>query len=256
MRRQQTLISVLGLVLITTFAADATGQRRKRSSWRDRTALKHVLFKSNQPLKSEHVDAAVYSIYLPKSYTEKASAKKRYPVVYFLHGMFEDHNRFNTRGGAKVLDDALGKKLLPEVIFVCAYDGNRRSFYVNKGEHEVEDMIVNELVPHVDKKYRTIAERGQRAILGVSMGGFGAMKIAFKHTDVFGILATHSAAILPEKSDDIEKMFPPVPLAAPGDDDLREPGRPEALEGEQPVDPREGPRDGQAQVAADLLRLR
>jgi enterochelin esterase-like enzyme len=210
MPQAKILTSSLTLLLIVSCCADACGQngRRNRSSWRDRASLKHIVFKADQPLESKAVADAIYSIYLPKTYDAKANAAKRYPVIYFLHGMFEDHNRFGTRGGAKVLDQAIGKKTLPEVIFVCAYDGNRRSFYVDNGRSKVETMIVKDLVPFIDKKFRTLADRDHRVLMGVSMGGFGAMKIAFKNPDVFGVLATHSAAILPAASKDIPKMFP------------------------------------------------
>lgn len=208
--RSFLFLTLFGAVLASS-VDDASAQRRRggdrRGDWRKQVALKNLVYKPDQKLKSEHVDHAEFSVYLPKGYDDKASAKTRYPVIYFLHGMFEDDNRFGFRGGSKVLDDALGKKTLPDVIFVCP-NGQRRSFYVDNGEQRVESMIVKELVPHVDKTFRTLAARDQRVLMGVSMGGFGAMKIAFKHPSLFGILATHSAAILPARSKDIKAMFP------------------------------------------------
>jgi enterochelin esterase family protein len=208
MLTSKILTSSLVLLATGLCCADVDGQRRRRTSWRDRSSLKHILFVSDQKFDSEALANAKYSIFVPKSYDAKENAQKRYPVVYFLHGMLEDQNRFGSRGGSKVLDDAIAKKVLPEVIFVCAYDGNRRSFYVNSRNRLVETMIVRDLVPFIDKKYRTQADRAHRVLMGVSMGGFGAMKIAFKNPKVFGIVATHSAAIMPEKSEDLDEMFP------------------------------------------------
>lgn len=209
MLTSKILTSSLVLLAIGLCCADVDGQTtRRRKSWRDRSALKQILFMSDRPLESEALANARYSLYLPKSYHAKENAEKRYPVIYFLHGMLEDQNRFNSRGGAKVLDEAIAKKVLPEVIFVCAYDGSRFSFYVDRDKKLVETMIVRDLVPFIDKKYRTLADRDHRVMMGVSMGGFGAMKIAFKNPKVFGIVATHSAAIMPENSDEIDEMFP------------------------------------------------
>jgi S-formylglutathione hydrolase FrmB len=211
MQQSQIQSSILLLALtalsagISCIPVDA---QRRRSSWRDRTALKNIVFKSDQEFATKAARRGVYSIYLPKDYDDEKNAQKRYPVIYFLHGLNEDHNRFNTRGGAGVLDKVIGEKGIPQLIFVCVYDGSRRSFYMDSRRAKVETMIVKDLITHVDKKYRTIADRSSRALMGVSMGGFGALKIAFKNTAMFGSVATHSAAILPVKYDDLDEMFP------------------------------------------------
>lgn len=201
------LLLVLASLSSGIFATLADAQRR-RSSWRDRVELKNLIYKSDQTFATKSTRRGVYSIYLPKDYDDKSNAKKRYPVVYFLHGMNEDHNRFNSRGGAKVLDRIVGEKGMSPMIFVCIYDGSRRSFYMDKGRDKVETMIVKDLIAHIDKTFRTIPKRGSRAIMGVSMGGFGALKIAFKHPEIFCAVATHSAAVLPAKYDDLGDMFP------------------------------------------------
>ena len=79
-----------------------------------------------------------------------------------------------------------------------------RTTYMN-GETggDIEDLIVDDLVSHLQQRYRLSDRREDRAIMGVSAGGFGALKIALRHPDVFGAVATHSAAILPADPDDL-----------------------------------------------------
>ncbi|MCA8957030.1 MAG: hypothetical protein KDC87_13210 [Planctomycetes bacterium] len=201
--------TVLTASLVLAAAADAAAQR-KRSSWRDRVGLKHLDFKSDlvYPTTGKGVKRATYCVFLPRDYAAEQAKQRRYPVIYFLHGMFEDSKRFFTQGGAPVLDKLVGDGVLPEHVFVCVDDTTRRSFYVNGKQMQIEDMILKDLVPHIEKTYRVEKGRAHRALLGISMGGFGALKIAFKHPEFFGVVATHSAAILPEKFGDVEKAFP------------------------------------------------
>jgi enterochelin esterase-like enzyme len=59
-------------------------------------------------------------------------------------------------------------------------------------------MLVKDFVPFIDETYNTIAKREGRALTGSSMGGYGALKIAFRHPELFVSIATHSAALLPK----------------------------------------------------------
>ena len=63
--------------------------------------------------------------------------------------------------------------------------------------HDYESYIVKDLVAHVDATYRTLADRRARAIIGLSMGGFGAMKLALRHTDVYAVAGSHSGVLAP-----------------------------------------------------------
>ena len=78
-----------------------------------------------------------------------------------------------------------------------------RTFYVNSqdGHDRYEDFFIQELVPEIDRKYRTRAVASERGISGVSMGGYGALHLAMRHPDVFGSASAHSAALLPKFPD-------------------------------------------------------
>ncbi len=132
---------------------------------------------------------------LPAGYAATRSA--RYPTLYFLHGLFEDERSWAERGGQQVFDALLSQGQLGRFLVVLP-DG-RRTFYVNSmdGHERYEDFFVQELVPAIDRRYRTIADPGARGISGTSMGGYGALHLGMRHPKVFGSASAHSAALLP-----------------------------------------------------------
>ena len=148
-----------------------------------------------------------YGVFLPKGYDAEGN-DDRYPLIVWLHGMWEDHSRFFTRGGAPVLDRLLGSGEVPPLILVCA-DGGSNSFYINADSGSAyEDLITDDLLAEVEANFRVRPERAFRALVGVSMGGYGALKIAFRRPELFGAITAHSAAILPRKHQDLDKQFP------------------------------------------------
>lgn len=146
-----------------------------------------------------------FGVFLPKHYGDADQAETKWPLVIWLHGMFEDHMRFHNRGGAPVLDRAVGEGLLPPCVFVLA-DGGRTSMYIDAGEdRNFQKLIQDDLLAHVTKTYRVRAERDQRALMGISMGGMAALRIGFTHPQLFGTIAVHSSAVFP----DDPKQLPP-----------------------------------------------
>jgi S-formylglutathione hydrolase FrmB len=140
-----------------------------------------------------------YGIYLPASYNSTPAQK--YPVLYFLHGLFEDEMRWSTRGGTdQIIDRMVGEGKIGEFIVAIPFGGN--SFYTNTrdGSERWEDFIVTEFVPMIESTYHVNASRTTRGISGTSMGGYGALKIAMKHPDLFGSASAHSAVLLEDLS--------------------------------------------------------
>ncbi len=130
-----------------------------------------------------------YNIYLPEDYE---STKKRYPVLYLLHGLTS-----NYRAWARL--EVPGYASAYELIVVMPDVGN--SWYVNWAKSESgqknnwEDYIIKDLIPHVDGTYRTINRREGRAINGLSMGGYGAIMLGLKHPELFCSIGSHSGVI-------------------------------------------------------------
>lgn len=128
---------------------------------------------------------------LPASY---ARGDRRYPVVYALHGLFESSAFWERRGLAPILKGLEERGAVPEMIVVAVDGGN--SFFVNAPAGAYEDMVTKDLVAHVEATYRVVPGRAGRALLGISMGGYGALRMAFRYPDAFAAAATHSAMLL------------------------------------------------------------
>jgi S-formylglutathione hydrolase FrmB len=147
-----------------------------------------------------------YGIYLPKSYAEEGNTRW-YPLVIWLHGMFEDGNRFNTRGGTATLDRLISESKIPELILVSP-DGGRSSFFTNgKESGRWEDVVVKDLVAHLETQFRVAKDPQFRSIMGVSMGGMAALKIGIRFPALFGSMGAHSAALFPPDPENLSDRF-------------------------------------------------
>lgn len=130
-----------------------------------------------------------YWIYLPPSYSVLSS--RRYPTFYLLHGSpGEPKDWFQAAHAATTADALIAAGKMRETILI-GVDGNgpvyRFSEWANSfnKRQRMEDSLVQDLVPFIDQHYRTLAEASQRALGGLSMGGYGAVNIALHHPEVF-----------------------------------------------------------------------
>ena len=145
-----------------------------------------------------------YLISLPPSYQTETT--RRYPVIYWLHG-----GNGNARQGAMAverIDRAVKAGLMPETI-VVSVQGLPIGWYANSvdGKRPVEDVIIKDLIPHVDATYRTIARREGRGIEGFSMGGYGALHLGMRYPELFGAISSVAPSILRNLSDEpIERI--------------------------------------------------
>ncbi len=149
---------------------------------------------SYKTFESKSVDAKVsYLLYVPPQYD--ASNSDRYPVVYWLHGI--GGNQSGIPNFCRRLTDAIETGKAPPMIFVFP-NGMVDSFYCDaiNEMRPVESMIMQDLIPHIDASYRTIANRKARMIEGFSMGGFGAAHLGFKYPDHFGSISIMDGALL------------------------------------------------------------
>jgi S-formylglutathione hydrolase FrmB len=128
-----------------------------------------------------------YNVILPPGYRE--SRTTRYAVLYLLHGWAGHYTDWVTR--TNVADYAAQYRLI-----VVMPEGND-SWYVDGAggaSDKYEGYILKELIPDVDKRYRTIQSRYGRAVAGLSMGGYGAIKYGLKYPDRFVFAASMSGA--------------------------------------------------------------
>ena len=132
-------------------------------------------------------------VYTPPGYGDKPQT--RYPVLYLQHGWGEDETAWSNQGHANLIMDNLvaEKKSLPFII-VMTYGmtneikpgspGGLASFDIRP----FQTVLLNELVPYVDRTYRTVADARHRAMAGLSMGGFETKLIAPKNLDTFAYI--------------------------------------------------------------------
>lgn len=133
-----------------------------------------------------------YCLYLPPGYAK--DEKRRYPVIYHLHGAGGNETR--SVYSASVLHEGILAGKLPEMIMVFP-NGGRATMYQDSGDGRfmAETMMIQELIPHIDANYRTLADRKARCIEGFSMGGRGSTHLAMRHPDLFGSLFNQSGNV-------------------------------------------------------------
>ncbi|WP_370632980.1 alpha/beta hydrolase [Mucilaginibacter sp. UR6-11] len=117
---------------------------------------------------------------------------KRFPVIYLLHGFSGNYSDWIKKAPsiAYLADNY-------QLIIVCP-DGNFSGWYFDSpvnSKWKYETYIAGELVNYIDKHYATLADNKHRAITGLSMGGHGALFLAFKHQDVFGAAGSMSGGV-------------------------------------------------------------
>jgi len=123
------------------------------------------------------------------------SVDKKFPVVYLLHGYSGNYADWTKNDPDKTSIQQLCDRY--DVLIVCA-DGNFSSWYLDSPVDpawKYETYVATELVNYIDGHYSTIKDRSGRAITGLSMGGHGALFLAFRHQDVFGACGSMSGGV-------------------------------------------------------------
>jgi enterochelin esterase-like enzyme len=129
-------------------------------------------------------------IYTPPGYNE--NIKTRYPILYLQHGSFEDETGWSSQGKANlILDNLIASKQATPMIIVMdngyAYkaQSNESKDKKERPQSIFEEVLVTEVIPMIDTKFRTMANREHRAIAGLSMGANQTMRIMMNHLDTF-----------------------------------------------------------------------
>jgi enterochelin esterase family protein len=131
------------------------------------------------------------NVYVPAEY-EKNSNKK-YPVLYLLHGWGEDENGWSVQGHlANIMDGLIESgKAVPMIIVMPSGDIKTNSD-VRETSGDVTKIYINDLIPFIDKTFRTLADREHRAMSGLSRGGFQTCNTVFNNMDKFAWMGAFS----------------------------------------------------------------
>lgn len=174
--------------VVTTFAqepaapaAKTTPGKRREVVWNNADGQRRPGI-SHHVLRSKAMEREVgYNVYLPPGYD---SHSRRYPVIYFLHGAGGNENS-DGPGFSRILAKLVeAKQVVPAI---CVFPNGGLSSYrdIPEGKIMVESMLIRELIPHIDRSYRTRPTRESRMIAGYSMGSAGGMRLALKHPELF-----------------------------------------------------------------------
>jgi S-formylglutathione hydrolase FrmB len=146
-----------------------------------------------------------YCVQLPSTYDVKDAKGElaRFPVLYFLHGLGDNEQTLFKTGGWTLIEDLRQQHKIGDFLIV-APEG-RSTFYINSadGKDRYSDFFLREFMPYIEKKYRVTPGRAGRAIGGISMGGFGALRFAFAHPELFSSVSAQSAALILESPQQI-----------------------------------------------------
>jgi S-formylglutathione hydrolase FrmB len=147
-----------------------------------------------------------YCVYLPAGYDAGGAQHpaQSYPVLYFLHGLGDNERTLFNSGGWTLLDDLRQQHKLGEFLIVAPEAD--QTFYINSADGSVRygDFFLQEFIPAIEKHYRIQRGRNYRAISGISMGGYGALRFAFARPEIFSAVSAQSAALITQSPEELD----------------------------------------------------
>jgi enterochelin esterase-like enzyme len=145
------------------------------------------------------------TVYVPPGYD--SSRNRRYPVLYLLHGFANDHHSWHRYGRANdILDNLLAQRAIEPFLVVmplgyggAAVNGDGTGVpptgEVRGDARLYERDLLEDIIPMIDRTYRTVADRRHRAIVGFSMGGGQAARFGLRHLETFSQVGVMSAGL-------------------------------------------------------------
>ncbi len=142
---------------------------------------------------------------------------RRYPVLYYLHGLGDNEQSLLNFGGWDVVSELRSQGKVGDFVILAPSAGH--TFYINSenGKVRYEDFLMKEFMPQMEKKYRAEGTRATRGITGVSMGGYGALRLAFKYPDQFAAVSAQMPALFTDLPNNISSDAPGSPGSLLGD---------------------------------------
>ncbi len=156
-----------------------------------------------------------YCAFLPASFD--ADKARRYPVLYYLHGLGDNEQSLLNMGGWDLIEELRRQGKIGEFIVLAPSGGH--TFFLNSADGKVryEDFLLKEFMPQMEKKYRAGGVAKRRGITGVSMGGFGALRLAFKYPQQFAAVSAQMPALIADIPANFAAGGPGSPASMMGD---------------------------------------
>ena len=174
-------LRLLTAVLVLAVAPPAHAQGRAECSTINSTVLAR---------------AVRYCAFLPPSFDQDKT--RHYPVLYYLHGLGDNEQSLLNFGGWDIVEQLRSSGKIGEFVILAPSGGH--TFFLNSADGKVryEDFLVKEFMPQMEKKYRAEDSRATRGITGVSMGGYGALRLGFKYPARFAAVSAQMPALIPD----------------------------------------------------------
>ncbi len=174
LRRMPSLITTFLLILISTITSTHAG-----------TVLHESL--ASASLGRDYR----FTVYLPDGYQDSGW---RYPVLYLLHGANGDENDWLVKGKAQAtLDSLISAKRIPPMVVVMP--GHKAMWWVDGNADPAETVLLTELLPTVETRFRVFTDRQGRAFAGLSAGGYATIRLMLSRPALFAAGAALSPAI-------------------------------------------------------------
>ena len=156
-----------------------------------------------------------YCAYLPASFDQDKA--RQYPVLYYLHGLGDNEQSLLNMGGWDLIEELRRQGKIGDFIVLAPNGGH--TFFLNSadGKLRYEDFLTKEFMPQMEKKYRVAPGRATRGVTGVSMGGFGALHLAFKYPQQFAAVSAQMPALIAEIPPNFAAGSPGSPGSMMGD---------------------------------------
>jgi len=137
------------------------------------------------------------NVYVPADYEDNPG--KKYPVLYLVHGWGEDENGWSVQGHmANIMDGLIESGTAVPMIVVMPSGDIKTNAEVRKASGDVTDIYVQNLIPYIDKTFRTYTDKEHRAMAGLSRGGFQTCRTVFPNMDKFAWMGTFSGFFVRE----------------------------------------------------------
>ncbi|MBE0682571.1 MAG: hypothetical protein IH589_11720 [Anaerolineales bacterium] len=146
-----------------------------------------------------------FLVYTPPCYTEMTGI--RYPVLYLLHGQTYTQDQWIRLGVPQIADALIRSDESAPFIIVFPDD----HYWNAEPGDGFGDRLILDIIPYLDKNYRTLANREHRSLGGLSRGGGWAVKLGFEHPELFGSLGLHSPAVFKDNAPYIERLIKGIP---------------------------------------------
>jgi S-formylglutathione hydrolase FrmB len=194
---------LLAIALPMAGQSSAILAKRQKLADSAQTKLRVIESKLQSSLLARDVS---YRVIVPADYKRKKS--ERYPVIYLLHGLYGHFSNWTDK--TEIATYAAKYR------FIIVMPEGNDGWWTDSAtvpNDRYESYIVRELIPEIDRTYRTITDRDHRFIAGLSMGGYGAIKFGLKYSDIFSLVGSFSGAFdATRRTEKTGNKYPSIPI--------------------------------------------